>query len=54
MKRYQVILGATAVVVAFVIMGTIDAEEQERAAAKYCDMVEQGAWGAYREDVSCE
>lgn len=54
MKRYQVILGAVAIVVALGFVGAIDAEEQELAAARYCDMVEQGAWGAYREDVDCE
>lgn len=54
MKRYHVILGGLAAAVLLAVVGTMDAETEDKAEHRYCDMVEQGAWGAYRDDVVCD
>lgn len=53
MKRYHVILWVLAIFVLFAAVSIMDAEAEGKAEHRYCDMVEQGAWGEYRGDVDC-
>lgn len=61
-KRYQVILGFIAIVIAMGITGQADYEEAERQEQEYCEMVKlwkqtkgEAGWPAFRAgEVSCE
>lgn len=61
-KRYQVIFGFIAIIVAFGIVGQADYEEAERQHDEYCEMVKlwkqtkgEAGWPAFRAgEVSCE
>lgn len=53
MKRYHVIIGGLAAAVLLAAVGTMDATAEQQQIDRYCDMVEQGNWPAYRDDVAC-
>lgn len=54
MKRYHVIIGGLAAAVLLAAVGTMDATAEQQQIDRYCDMVEQGNWPAYRDDVVCD
>jgi len=59
-KRYQVILIAIGLLVAFGLVGQSDFEEEQRQAQEYCEMVKlwkatkgQAGWPAYDGERMC-
>jgi hypothetical protein len=60
LKRYQVILAVIGIVIAMGIAGNMDAQEEERQHAEYCEMVKlwketrgQAGWPAYDGERMC-
>jgi len=41
-------------VIALLVAGAMDKEDQKAQEKHYCEMVESGAWGAYNDDIKCE
>ena len=37
----------------FLVVASFDEDNARDEAARYCKMVNSGAWGAYRTDVNC-
>ena len=50
--HYALTLGA--IITALAFLGNADATEQEREQERYCQMVAEGAWPAYRGLDGCE
>ena len=59
--RWQAILIALVLILAFGLMGSMDKEEEERQQTQYCEMVKlyketngQAGWPAYNGDGACK
>lgn len=56
MSREQIygLLAFIAICLALGISGRMDYEDEQLAAAHFCEMVELQAWPPYRNDIDCE
>ena len=54
MSMIKAIGAALFVIVAFGIVGQMDYEDAIEQERHYCDMVRQGHWPAYNQDIDCK
>ncbi len=54
MSMIKAIGAALFVIVAFGIVGQMDYEDAVEQERHYCDMVREGRWPAYNQDIDCK